>query len=97
MKKLEKTIRKNGYEYKLHTRGKRAAIYEQWGKTSEGKDRLFAYEVFEIKTTNEKFVFNTTYPAQERFPANEDFGKSAWSIFPSEEDRAIEIFQGLEG
>lgn len=97
MKKLGKIITKNGFEYRLHTRGKVAAIYEQWGKTWEGKEKLFGYEVFKIKTTKEKFVFDTTYPAQERFPSNEDFGRSAWSISDDDEERAIEIFNDLEG
>ena len=94
MQLLEKVIRKNGFDYHLHTRGEKAFIYEQRGKTYEGKERIFAWEVFRKIVDPEKHAFNTTYPIRERFPANEDFGRWAWTI--SSEDRAIELFTKLE-
>jgi hypothetical protein len=94
MQELEKKINKNSFEYVLHTRGKNAFIYEQKGKDAFGKIQTFAFEVFRKIVDPEKEVFNTVYPERERFCANEDFGKWAWSI--REEDRAIKKFNELE-
>jgi len=94
MQELEKVIRKNGFDYHLHTRGENAFIYEQKGENWKDETVTFAFEVFRKIVDPEKEVFNTVYPIRERFPANEDFGKWAWTI--KEEEKAIERFNLLE-
>ncbi len=94
MQELAKTISKNGFTYLLHTRGEKAFIYEQTGEDENGNVRTFAFEVFRRIVDAEKEVFNKVYPIRERFPANEDFGRWAWTI--KEEADAIERFKKIE-
>lgn len=87
--KLPQLKSKNGYAYRQIKRNDKAAIYEQSiEKDINGEVGLIVgYEVFQIqigkpyslvqKYGNKKGqVYN--YPAAERFPGNEDFGKWAW-------------------
>lgn len=89
--KLSKIKSKNGYEYTQIDRNAKAAIYEQKvEKEINGNvGEIVGYEVFKIivgkayslvqKHGNKKGeVYN--YPAAEKFPGNEDFGKWAWSF-----------------
>ena len=66
-------------------------IYKQ---TDVEDDFIVAYEVFKIKVDQPKVVFGIQLNEREIFPANEDFGKWAWSC-PSLE-RAEQKFQYLE-
>ena len=89
--KLETTIRKNGFVYNQIARTETAAIYEQ---KQDGE--IISYEVFKIQTTKKDYTFpNGTIvkAGTERFPSNEDFGKTAWSIrnFKRAEKRFLEL------
>ena len=66
-------------------------IYKQ---TDVEDDFIVAYEVFKIKVDQPKVVFGIQLNEREIFPANEDFGKWAWSC-PSL-GRAETKFQFLE-
>lgn len=87
---LPKTKSKNGYAYRLVRRSANAAIYEQKIEKEINGDvgKVVGYEVFVISVgkpyslvqkhgKKKGQVYN--YPAAEKFPGNEDFGKSAWS------------------
>jgi hypothetical protein len=92
MVKLAKKIEKNGYEYTMVERSTKAAVYEQ-RNIKEETDTSVSYEVFQItktkpysltakktKTWKEGDVLKVyDYPESEKFPGNEDFGKTAWS------------------
>ena len=72
---LSPTIKKNGCTYALTQRGQKALIYKQHYTKS-----LFYYEVFLIKIRTEREFNGKTFPAKERFPHDEAFGKWAWSF-----------------
>ena len=58
-------------------RSESKALYRQ----SDGNIPV-GYEVFKIRITQTRFwpFTNETLPAKEKFPSNEDFGKTAWSF-----------------
>lgn len=84
MKELKNEIKKNGYTYLkiMVEQGKKhkVAIYAQ----HQANSGIIAYEVFIVKTTKEgdrimpdgNFVH---FDASEVFPADESFGKTAWT------------------
>lgn len=74
MKRLPENLRKNGFSYTLVLRGKRSCIYRQ-----EVTVNMHYYEAFVIKVKPAKEIFGKSLPEREVFPANEDFGESAWS------------------
>ena len=86
--RLDKVIRKNGFTYHLIDRSDRFAIYEQ-----SDKGKVFGYEVFKIKIQRERVFDGRFFPRKEKFPANEDFGKTAWSI--SDIERAFSKYHQL--
>ena len=55
---------------------------------------LVAYEVFKIKVDPPKVVFGIQLNEREIFPANEDFGKWAWTC--STKEKADRRFQEIE-
>jgi hypothetical protein len=76
MKKLPLLISKNGFEYKLLRRTEKKALYAQsLGNT------LIGYEVFRIRIQQTRFsaLLGAIQTSSEKFPGNENFGKSAWS------------------
>ena len=74
MKKLEKTLRKNQFDYELVERNENFAIYKQLS------DNLtISFEVFKIKNNKETKIGDNIIEAGEAFPGNEDFGKIAWT------------------
>ena len=88
--KLEKIFRKNKQTYTQVKRGKKAVIYRQTNE--EGID--VGYEVFMIKIQKAfGFVVNH-YPAREKIPGNEAFGKWAWSL--GSKESALEYFKMIE-
>ena len=91
MELLPERIRRKGFFYDFVKRGDKAMIYKQ---TDVEDDFIVAYEVFKIKVDQPKVVFGIQLNEREIFPANEDFGKWAWSC-PSLE-RAERKFQFLE-
>lgn len=79
LKKLENDIRKNGFDYRLIERTEKKAIYKQG---------FYGYEVFKIKIAkphpkSENDIKN--FDQIERFPCNEEFGKTAW-YYPTLQD-----------
>jgi len=91
MELLPEIIRRKGFFYNLEKRGTKALIYKQ---TDAEDGYIAAYEVFKIKVDQPKVVFGIQLNEREIFPANEDFGKWAWSC-PSLE-KAEAKFQYLE-
>lgn len=69
--------------YKLIKRNKFVAMYAQW-YTDCDKPHIVAYEVFKVKLQKEavRKIGGTMvkFAAKEKFPTDEDFGFSAWSI-----------------
>jgi len=104
MKRLEERIRKNGYEYELLERtynvnsaGEKnmdKAIYAQWQEYG-----IVGYEIFFILTQKAAHVkLGETwidYEEKERFPSDEDFGKTAWSLCNKTIDEAMLIYSIL--
>jgi hypothetical protein len=84
MERLEKEIRRVGQTFTQIDRTDIKAIY----KSSYGH-----YEVFRIKTAKDSIVFGKEVKAHEKYPSNEDFGISAWSV--SSEKRAFEIYNSI--
>lgn len=84
---LPTKVRKNGYIYTQVLRNGRCAIYEQ----TTGQ-KTIAYEVFIIQIQRERNFKGEIFPRKEKFPSNEDFGYSAWSI----KDRQKAISKLLE-
>jgi hypothetical protein len=77
IKSLPEVIRKNGFTYFLVQRTLKKAIYRQ------AYDNVsIAFEVFEIRVRGVQYssILGKSLPPAERFPSNEDFGKTAWSF-----------------
>ena len=91
MELLPETIRRKGFFYNLEKRGTKALIYKQ---TDSEDGYVASYEVFKIKVDQPKVVFGIQLNEREIFPANEDFGKWAWTC-PNLE-RALKKFEFLE-
>ena len=88
---LPEKIKRKGFTYELEKRGTKALMYRQ---IDDEDNILVAYEVFKIKVDPPKVVFGIPLNEREVFPANEDFGKWAWSC--SNKERADRRFQNLE-
>lgn len=87
IKKLNNSIKKNGYRYVLVERTESKAIYQQ---------EKYGFEVFKIKKGKPHPKANDdlrNYDAVERFPSDEDFGKSAWTY--SSLDQALARYQSI--
>lgn len=76
MKQLETVLIKNKFVYKQVKRNKDTAIYSQHDTETSP---VLSYEVFTIKKRPEVNIFGRYYPSQEVFPADNDFGRTAWS------------------
>ncbi len=76
MIQLKKEIRKNGFTYKQVQREAEKAIYAQY---DDGY--LVAYEVFRIRIQRTRYsqLLKREIPESERYPCNEDFGKTAFT------------------
>lgn len=76
IKILPEIIRRNGFTYKLVTRTSEKAIYAQYCENV-----LTSWEVFQIRVRGTQFspLLRKSLDASERFPGNEDFGKTAWT------------------
>lgn len=86
---LPQIINKNGFKYNQVLRGKKTCIYAQWYENN-----IIGYEVFIIRLCPDRFVKGKFLVAREKFPRNEDFGYTAWSINTLE--RALKVFKELE-
>lgn len=91
MELLPEKIKRKGFIYELEKRGTKSLIYRQ---IDDEDNIIVAYEVFKIKVDKPKVVFGIQLNEREVFPANEDFGKWAWSC--SGRERAEQKFQYLE-
>lgn len=90
---LPELIRKNGFTYKLITRTREKAIYAQYCENV-----LISYEVFQIRVRGAQFspLLMKQIEAIERFPGNEDFGKTAWT-YRNLEKAVIKFNELLKG
>lgn len=88
MDPLPQTKKKNGYAYTLIERTENAAIYSMVNEQYP-EDTSVGYEVFQITISKPCAIQQKSgvkkgmwyqYPAKEKFPGNEDFGKTAWSF-----------------
>jgi len=79
----------HGFDYTQVCRGARSCLYQQ---TLHGK--TIAFEVFKISIQPETIINGVVYPARERWPKNEDFGKTAWSYLTF--DKAKTHFEKIE-
>jgi hypothetical protein len=91
MELLPENIKRKGFFYELEKRGTKTLIYRQ---IDDEDNIIVGYEVFKIKVDKPKVVFGIQLNEREVFPANEDFGKWAWSC--STRERAEQKFQYLE-
>lgn len=82
-------LRYHGFNYTQICRGTRSCLYRH---TYQGK--TVGFEVFIITNQPEIILNGIFYPARERWPKDEDFGKSAWSFISYEE--ASKRFMQLE-
>lgn len=102
---LPKEKTKNGYLYRLINRTKKAAIYEQIVEKDcngiPGKTVGFevlqivvgkAYSLIQKHGKKKGEVYH--YPPAEKFPGNEDFGKTAWAY--STKAEAMEKFNEIK-
>ncbi len=67
-------LRKNGFNYNQVLRGLRSCLYRQ-----RLIEKIDAYEVFKIRIRSARYIQGKFLQAKERFPADEDFGKFAWT------------------
>jgi hypothetical protein len=76
MKKLKDTVSKNGFIYNCVQRTATKAIYQQTHENIQ-----VGFEVFLIRVRGAQFshLLHKSLPPSEKFPSNEDFGKTAWS------------------
>ena len=91
MKVLAEKIKRSGYTYELLKRTDKAAIYKQIPDEPESKN--IYYEVFKIRISKAKVMFGVELPEKEKFPSDEDFGRSAWACVTLE--RAEEIYDRI--
>jgi len=76
MRKLENTYNKKGFTYNLIARTDNKAIYNQY----DGYGHLIGHECFIVQTVNETEAFGVVFPAREKYPTDNDFGVTAWSV-----------------
>lgn len=89
MKPLSETLRKNGFDYSLLLRGKKACVYIQ-----RYDENIIYYEVFIIKIKPERTFKGRVIEEGEVFPHNEAFGLWAWTYRSYE--KAYQKFLELE-
>lgn len=76
MRKLDSSVRKNGYTYNLIERNDFKAIYSQHLVCG----KVIGHEVFKIQIGKESELFGKLIPEREKFPSDNDFGVTAWSV-----------------
>lgn len=74
----------NGYLYWQICRTDKAAIYEQRAQDGRG---IF-YEVWKIRKRDARTWQGRYYPAGERIPSNNDWGKYGWTYYTISRARA---------
>lgn len=92
MTPLPETKSKNGCYYRLVHRTEKAALYSL-RYSPEGP--IVGYEVFIVRFVGESRLPNgAPMAAHEKFPSNEDFGKTAWAYTTVK--TAMEKFSALK-
>lgn len=76
MKKLQDVYTKKGFVYTLLERTNEKAIYSQHDENG----KLIGHEIFLIQIAKENEAFGTVFPERERYPNDNDFGVTAWSV-----------------
>ena len=76
MKSLPHKLRKNGFDYTLVQREGKCYIYRQ-----TVTEKTHYYEVFQVQVRPEQTFKGKFYPEHEVFPADSNFGRSAWSYY----------------
>lgn len=74
MKRLTDIVRKNGFTYVKVLREGRSCLYKQIVT-----EKTHYFEIFLVKIRKQQTIYGKFYPEHEVFPANSDFGKTAWS------------------
>lgn len=74
MKPLPIILTKNGFTYTQVLRTGKVCIYRQ-----EVAENLNYFEVFTVKDKPQTLFKGKLTPEREKFPCDEDFGKTAWS------------------
>jgi len=96
--KLPREVRKNGKIYKQVKRVGDVALFDAFMMAGEKGDKKLtrtSREVFFVKIQKETVAPNgKLIPLKEKYPSNEDFGKSAWS-YSSVGDAAEKMFDEL--
>lgn len=96
--KLPTSKKRNGYLYTLVKRSKKAVIYRMTNDKFP-EDKSVSFEVSIIRKAPAYKLLQKTngnyyhYPESERFPCNEDFGKTAWTY--DKEESAMKKFDEL--
>ena len=91
MKELEFEIKVQNRTLKQIKRQGRAALYALYGPGNE----LYGFEVILIKVHPAEIIQGRPYPEREGYPANEDWGRLAWSYGRNDEKVALKKFEGL--
>jgi len=85
-------FKKNGLWYKQIKRTDSKAMYGI-KLTENSSENYHGYEVFIVKIIPKTMAFGKEYPEREKFPGNEEFGTSAWSL--STRERAEKYYEEL--
>jgi len=88
MKIIEKEVKKNGFLYKQIYRENDVALFEQ---IDLDNNLTIAYEVFKISIMKPNNYITDYF---EKFPSNEDFGKTAWTF--NNIEKATETYNVLK-
>jgi hypothetical protein len=91
MQILETQLKAQDRTLKQLKRTSRIAIYELFGRGGV----LYGYEVIVIKVHPQGQIMGRQYPEREGYPANEDWGRSAWSYPKIGLAEAEKRFNGL--
>lgn len=69
----------------------RVALYELYGP----QGMSYGFELIIIRIHPAEMIRGRSYPEREGYPANEDWGKVAWSFGRDQGDLALQCFQRL--
>ena len=91
MQKLQDVFRKKGFTYTMIDREEKKAIYSQHDEYG----KLIGHEIFFVQITKESEAFGTVFPERERYPTDNDFGVTAWSV-GRDLGKAMQKYNALE-
>jgi hypothetical protein len=87
-------IRKTERIYRQVRRSECAALYAVFTSGRE-YNPCIGYEAFKIRKRPPEVIFGRQYDARELYPANEDFGRTAWSFGRKQFKEAFARFEAL--